>query len=89
VLARRPEPGGNKQRLGFVAVQPDGVRVIVQPGTADMGGRGVIEEVFLDGVPLEPGDGAQPPGDGGPGPAAGLQITGEALNVSAADLEQA
>jgi hypothetical protein len=39
VLARRPELGGNKQRPEFVAVQPGGVRLIVQPGSADMSGR--------------------------------------------------
>ena len=32
---------------------------------------------------------AQPPGDGGPGPAAGFQVAGEALDVGAARLEQA
>ena len=49
----------------------------------------MIEEVFLDRVPVEPGDCAQPPGDGSPGAAAGFQIAGEALDVGAAGLEQA
>jgi hypothetical protein len=49
----------------------------------------VIEQVFFDRVAVEPGDGAQPPGDGGPGPAAGLQAPGEALDVGAANLEEA
>jgi hypothetical protein len=49
----------------------------------------VVEQVFLDGVPVEPGDGAQPPGDGGLGPAAGLQVAGEALDVGPPCLEQA
>ena len=35
------------------------------------GGR-VVEELLLDGVPVAPGDGAQPPGDGRAGPALGL-----------------
>jgi hypothetical protein len=65
------------------------VRFVVQAGPPDVGGRGVVEQVFLDGVPVEPGDGAQPPGDGGPGPAAGLQVAGETLDVGAAGLEQA
>jgi hypothetical protein len=39
----------------------------------------VLEEFFLDGVPAEPGDGAQPPGDGGAGTAAGFQFAGEGL----------
>ena len=44
----------------------------------------MVEKFFLDGAAVEPGDGAEPPGDGGPGPAAGLQVTGEELNVGAA-----
>jgi hypothetical protein len=43
----------------------------------------VIEEFFLDRVAVEPGDGAQPPGDGGPGAAAGFQVAGEELDVGA------
>jgi len=54
-----------------------------------MRGRRVIEQVFFHCIAVEPGDGAQPPGDGGPGTAAGLQVTGEALDVGAADLEEA
>ena len=37
----------------------------------------MLEELFFDGVLVEPGDGAQPPGDGGPGAAAGFQFAGE------------
>jgi len=49
----------------------------------------MVQQVLLHGVPVEPGDGAQPAGDGGPGAAAGLQVAGEALDVRAAGLEQA
>ena len=49
----------------------------------------MFEEFFLDGVPVEASDGAQPPGDGSPGPATGFQVAGEALDVGAARLEQA
>jgi hypothetical protein len=52
-----------------------------------MRGRGMVEQLLFDGVPVEPGDGAQPPGDGGPGAAAGFQIAGEALDVGTARLE--
>jgi hypothetical protein len=69
MLEGRPEPGGDQQRAEFVAVQGDGVRLVVDPGTADVSGWGVFGEFFFDGVLVEPGDGAQPPGDGGPGPA--------------------
>ena len=48
----------------------------------------MLEEFFFDSVAVEPGDGAQPPGDGRPGPAPGFQLSGEALDVGAADGEQ-
>ena len=60
MLARRAQPGGHQQRTEFVAVQPRGVRLIVQARAADVRGRGVLEQVFLYGVAVEPGDGAQP-----------------------------
>jgi hypothetical protein len=83
-----PSPAAPQQSAEFVAVQAGGVRLIVQPGTAYMGGRGVLQQLLLDGVPIEPGDRAQPAGDRGPGPAAGFQVPGEALDVRAAGLEQ-
>ena len=49
----------------------------------------MVEEFFLDCVTVEPGHGAQPPGDGGTRAAAGFQIAGEELDVGAAGLEQA
>jgi hypothetical protein len=48
----------------------------------------MIEQLFLDGVAVEPGHGAQTSGDGGPGAAAGFQIAGETLDVSAAGPQQ-
>ena len=48
----------------------------------------MVEEFFFDGIAVEPGDGAQAPGDGGAGAAAGFQVTGEALDVGAACAEQ-
>jgi hypothetical protein len=53
-----------------------------------MRGRWVIQEFFLDRAPVEPGDGAQPPGDRGAGAAACLQVAGEGFDVGAADREQ-
>jgi hypothetical protein len=88
VLGGRPEPGGDQKRAELVAVQRGGVRRVVQPWAADVCGRGMLEEFFLDGVPVEPGDGAQPPGDGGAGAAFGLQVAGEGLDVGAPDREQ-
>jgi len=89
VLGGRPEPGSDQQRAELVAVQPGGVRVIVQARTADMSGWRVLEQVFLDGLPVEPGHGAQAAGDGGPGAAAGLQVAGETFDVGTARLEEA
>ena len=88
VLGGRAEPGGDQERAELVAVQGGGVRLIIQPRPAHVRGRGVVEELFLHGVLVETGDGAQPPGDGGAGPAACFQLTGERLDVAAADREQ-
>ncbi len=79
MLRGRPEPGSDQQGAELVAVQP-------RP--ADVRGGRMIEEFFLDGVAVEPRDGAQPAGDGGPGTATGFQVAGEALNIGAACLEQ-
>jgi hypothetical protein len=53
------------------------MRLIIDPGPPDVGGRGVLEEFFLHGVLVESGDGAQPPGDGPAGTATCFQVTGE------------
>ena len=88
MLGGRAEPRGDQQSAELVAVQADGVRLIVQPGTADVGGRGVLQQLLLYRVPIEPGDRAQPAGDRGAGPAAGFQVAGEALDVRTASLEK-
>jgi len=64
-----PESGGDQEGADLVAVQGGGVRLVVQSRSADVGGRGVVKEFFLDGVLVEAGDGAQPPSDGGAGTA--------------------
>ena len=87
MLTGRAQPGGDQQRAQFVAVQPGGVRLIVQAGPPYVSGRGMVQQVLLHRIPVKPGDGAQPTGDGGPG--GGLQVAGEALDVRAARLEQA
>jgi hypothetical protein len=79
VLGGRAEPGGDEEGAGLVAVQGGGVRLIIRPGAADMGGRGVAGELFLDGVLAEARDGAQPAGDGGAGTALCFQFAGEGL----------
>jgi hypothetical protein len=53
-----------------------------------MRGRRAAEKLFLDRIPVEPGDGGQPPGDRGAGPAPGFQVPGEALDIGPVDGEQ-
>jgi hypothetical protein len=89
MITRWAEPGSNQQRAELVAVQGGGMGLIVQPRTADVGSRGVIQEFLFDGVLVEAGDGGQPPGDGGAGTSLGFQLAGEAFDVGAADREQA
>jgi hypothetical protein len=36
--SRRPESGRYQQRAELIAIQGDGVRLVVDPRTADMGG---------------------------------------------------
>ena len=88
MLERRAEPCGDQQGAELVAVQSDRRRVIIYPRPPDVRGRRVLEKFLLDGVLVEPRDGAQPPGHGRTGTAAGFQVAGEAFDVSAADGEQ-
>jgi hypothetical protein len=43
VLGGRPEPGGDQEGAELIAVQGGGVRLIVQPGSPDVRGRGMIQ----------------------------------------------
>ena len=88
MLDTRAEPRGYQQGAELVTVQRDGVGFVVNPRTANVRGWRVIYELFFDGVPVEPGDGAQPPGDGGTCPPSCFQVAGEAFDVGAADGEQ-
>jgi len=89
VLGGGAEPGGDQQGADLVAVQPGGVGLVVNPGPTNMGRRRVAEQVFLDRVAVQAGDGGQPPGDRRPGPASCLEVAGEQFDVGAADGEQA
>ena len=88
MLSRCTESGRDQQSAEFVAVQGDGMRFIVDPRTPDMRGRGVLQELFLHRVAVEPGDGAQPTRNSGASPAPGLEFPGETLDVGAPDGEQ-
>ena len=48
----------------------------------------MLEEFFFDRVLVGPRDRAQPPGDGGAGPAPSFQIPDEAFDVGATNREQ-
>lgn len=65
VFRRRPEPGGHQERAELAGVQPGGIGLVVQVAPADVRGGRVIEQLFLHRVAVDPGDGAQPPGDDG------------------------
>jgi hypothetical protein len=47
----------------------------------------MLEELFFDRVLEEPGDGTQPPSDGGARSAPGFQVAGEGFDVCPADGE--
>jgi hypothetical protein len=49
----------------------------------------VVEQVFLDGVLVQPGDGGQPAADGGADSSGGFEVAGGQLDVGAANGEQA
>jgi len=85
---RRPKTCGDQQSAELVAVQGDGMPLIIHPRPPDMGCWRVLEEFLFNGVLEEPGDGRQPPGHGGAGAPSGFQLAGEALDVAAADSEQ-
>jgi hypothetical protein len=88
MLGRAGQPGCHQNGAGLVAVQADRMGLAGQPRPPDMGGGRVVEQAFLHGVFAEPGDRGQPPRHRGPGPAAGLQVTGEAFDVRPAGCEQ-
>jgi len=50
VLGRSAEPCGDEQGADLVAIQADGVGLVVDPGAADVRSRGVVEQTLLDRV---------------------------------------
>src|SRR5215470_11455298 len=51
VFGSGAEPGRDQQRADLVAVQPGGMGLVVDPRPTDVHGRGMIQQVLLDGVP--------------------------------------
>jgi hypothetical protein len=66
----------------------DAARGFADPRERDVDCRGVLQQLFFDGVAVEPGDGAQPSRRGGPGLPRGLEVPTEALDVGPAGGEQ-
>src|ERR1039457_5828326 len=79
---------GTGPTLQAHSLEGRGVGFVVQPRAPDVRGRGVIQDLFFDRVPVEPGDGGQPPGDGGAGATPGFQVAGKAFDIGAADGER-
>ena len=88
MLGRGAETSGDEERPDLVAVQGDGMGLVVHPWAADMNGRRMGDEAFLFGVAVQAGHGAQPSGDSGPGPTPSFEVAPEGLDVATPDLEQ-
>jgi hypothetical protein len=89
VLAGRGEAGCDEQRADLVAIQADGMGLVVEPRATNVHRGRSLEKSFLLGVAVEAGDGAQPPGGGGASAAAFFEVAGVTLDVRAADREPA
>ena len=86
MVPRVGEPGGDEQGADLVAVQAGGVGLVVQSGSPYMGRRRDRDQAFLFGVAVETGNGAQPAGDRGPGPAQLLVGAEQLVSVASAVL---
>ena len=77
------QPGGDQQGADLVAVQADGVGLVVQAGPADMDRRGMLEEVLLHGVAVEARPRCTAAATLSPEPGHSLQGGGRRLSMSA------
>jgi hypothetical protein len=87
VLERWAEPSGDQERAELVAVRGDSMGLVIQPRTADVRGRRIIEQLFFDRVLVEPAM-VHNRRMTVAGPAPGFEFPGEAFDVGAADAEQ-
>ncbi len=62
--------------------------LVVDPGTAHVHRRRVVQELLLHGVTVEAGHGAKTTADGRPSTSLGLKLTAKALDVGSARREQ-
>jgi hypothetical protein len=82
VLDGWSKPGNYKKRTEFISVEPGDVRLVVEPGPADMNRWRVIEKLLLDGIAVETGDGAESPGNRRASPPALLEVAAEAARLA-------
>jgi len=88
VVAWRRQAGGDQDGAELVAVEVGDMGLVVDAWPADVHRRGMLDDTLLLGVPAEPDDRAQPASHRGPGPAAILEVAGEAFDVNASHVEQ-
>ncbi len=86
MIVRRRQSSLDKERAELVAVETDRVRLVVQLRTPHMHSRGVFDDAFLAGVPVEPGQRRQPTPNRGRRLAFLLELPGVQLDVGARDL---
>ena len=86
--AGEPRPAATKSASHLVAVEADGVRLVVEPGPADMDRRGDRHQPFLFGITVETPDSTKPPGHGGAGSAGFFEVPGIKFYVGTAGGEQ-
>ena len=87
VVARRGEASFDQERAKLVAVEPDGVGLVVEARPPDVHRGGVVDETFRLGVAVEADDRGEATSDRGARLAGGLQHAGEGLDVGAVDLQ--
>ena len=88
MVASTGKARGDEHRTDLVAVQANGVGLVVHFRSTHMNGWGVLNEAFLFGVPVEAGDRPQPSGDRRPRATVGFHLASECFDVRAADVEE-
>jgi len=88
VLGGCSESGSHKESSDFVAVEPGGMRLVVEARPANMDRWRVIEKLLFDGIAVEAGDSAQAPSDRRASPAASFEVATEALDVGTSRVEE-
>ena len=83
MLGGGAESGGDQLDADLVAVQADGVRLVVEAGSTDVDCRGVGEKTLLFGVSVEAADRAEPAGNRRPRPPPDLEFPAVGLDIGA------